>query len=101
MWKKGRQGTGYARLTLLATSWLDCHILRYLPGEFIPPHTDKLVDGSRHYRMNILLKGEDSFQCSKVLFKWWRVVIFRPDLHEHAVPAVTRKRYMLSIGWAR
>jgi len=101
MWKSGRQGTGYARLTLLATSWLDCHVLRYPPGGYIPPHTDKLVDGRKHFRMNIRLTGDDSFKCRKVLFKWWRVVIFRPDLHEHSVPAVKKTRYMLSIGWAR
>lgn len=101
MWKTGRQGTGYARLTLLATSWLDCHVLRYMPGDFIPPHTDKLVDGRKHYRMNIRLTGDDSFKCAWTVFKWWRVTIFRPDLCVHSVPVVQRKRYMLSIGWAR
>jgi hypothetical protein len=70
-----------------------------MPGDSIPSHTDKLVDGRKHFRMNIRLAGEDTFKCCKVLFRFWRVTIFRPDLYEHSVPAVKRKRYMLSIGW--
>lgn len=100
MWTPGRQGTSYSKLTLLAFTSFDCHIIRYLPGGYIPPHTDKLRDGRKHYRMNIRLTGDDSFKCKQVLFKWWRVTIFRPDLFEHSVPVVQRKRYMLSIGWA-
>lgn len=100
MWKPGRQGTGYAKLTLLSSSRLDCHVLRYLPGDCIPPHTDRLESGKKHYRMNILLAGEDSFECSTLEFKWWRITIFRPDTYEHSVPAVKRKRLILSIGWS-
>lgn len=99
MWKAGRQGTGYSKWTLIGMQNFDMHILRYLPGQHIPPHRDKLPDRRRHFRMNILLCGEDSFQSETVIFKWWRFTIFRPDISTHSVPAVSRKRYLLSIGW--
>lgn len=99
-WREGRQGTGYGKWTLIASSLFDMHILRYLPGQYIPPHTDKLPDGKRHFRINIRLCGEDSFQCSNVVFRKWRVTVFRPDLYEHSVPPVSKIRLLLSIGFA-
>lgn len=99
MWVNGRQGTGYLKKTLLSASFCDMHILKYPAGSFIPVHTDK-VPGRRHYRLNILLQGEDNFSCPKVIFKWWRVCLFRPDLYEHSVEKCSYQRTVLSIGLA-
>jgi len=97
-WLKGRQHTGYERLTFVETKRFDLHLIRYLKDTYIPDHKDP-VKGYNHYRLNILLKGEDSFVCSKVIFKFWRFTLFRPDLYTHSVPAVKTSRYLLSIGW--
>lgn len=99
-WIEGRQGTGYRKWTLLALPRSDIHILRYDKGHYIPPHVDKVPSGLRHYRMNILLYGEDTFKCSEVIFKKGPVVLFRPDLHEHSVSPVSRLRIVLSLGFA-
>jgi hypothetical protein len=102
-WEQGRQGTGYERLTLIVGGFLplDLHILRYRPGDHVPPHTDP-VEFGRHYRLNIILtkaKGGE-FHCANTIFETSRIKLFRPDLEEHSVTLVTRgTRYVLSIGW--
>ena len=99
-WKYGRQGTGYLTKTYIGTNVFDLCVIKYPPGTCIPPHTDKLDDGRKHYRLNILLSGEDSFKCENVIFKWWRFTFFRPDINEHYVPPVKSQRMLLSIGFA-
>jgi hypothetical protein len=57
-WQRGRQGTGYDKLLLLANPFFvpfDLYLLRFPDGTEIPPHQDP-VTGKRHYRLNIILK---------------------------------------------
>src|SRR3982750_3791869 len=57
-WQRGRQGTGYDKLLLVANPLLipfDLYLLRFPDGTEIPPHKDP-VTGKRHYRLNIILK---------------------------------------------
>lgn len=106
-WQPGRQGTGYAKLLLLTGRRplpFDCYLLRYRPGQGIPPHTDP-VPGFRHYRANLILaSGREggAFQCQSTLYSRPRLHIFRSDLSTHAVePMVRGTRYVLSVGWLR
>ena len=99
-WKQGRQGTGYNTLTLVNSSRFDFHIVTYPVGSYIPPHVDELESGRKHYRLNVLLCGDDTFECQKVVFKWWRFTLFRPDVNIHSVPLVKKKRILLSFGFA-
>ena len=101
-WVKGRQETGYERLTLIQGGFLpfDLHILRYRPGDHIPPHTDP-VESERHYRLNIILtKAHGGEFHGTTIFETKRIKFFRPDIMEHSVTEVTHgTRYVLSIGW--
>ncbi len=104
-WQKGRQGTGYDKMLLVAAPWpapFDCYLIRYPEGSEIPPHTDPVQSG-RHYRLNIVLisplSGGD-FICAYPLFTTNRIKFFRPDVSEHSVTRVIGgSRYVLSLGW--
>lgn len=88
-WEKGRQNTGYEKLTLIKKgfklgrlSGFDLHLIKYNDGNHIPPHVDA-VDENNHYRCNFILKNAKSggeFHCEKYT-KFWRFIFFRPDLH--------------------
>jgi hypothetical protein len=104
-WDHGRQGTGYDKMLLATGRWplgFDCYLLRYPTGSAIPPHTDPVSD-KRHYRLNIVVKQARSggeFICKNPIFQTRRIKLFRPDISEHAVEAVTQgSRYVLSLGW--
>jgi len=100
-WEAGRQGTGYRKLVLFrGRKWLpfDCYLIDYPVGSSIPTHTDP-VEGKRHFRLNILLRGEDKFN-GDAIFKSRRVVFFRPDIMPHSVEQVSSRRLIFSIGWA-
>lgn len=104
-WQRGRQGTGYDKMLLLALPWpvpLDSYLIRYPEGSSVPPHTDPAGHG-RHYRLNIILKSPRAggeFSCSSTLYSSKRIKLFRPDICEHSVTLVAGgSRYVLSIGW--
>lgn len=106
-WQPGRQGTGYEKCLLLASTWpvpFDLYLLRYRPGQGIPPHRDP-VPRMRHFRANLVLtRGQEggAFRCEHPLFSKGRLHVFRSDLSEHAVePMVRGTRYVLSLGWLR
>lgn len=106
-WQLGRQGTGYEKCLLLTGTWpvpFDLYLLRYRPGQGIPPHRDP-VPGQRHFRANLVLaRGQEggAFRCEHTLFSKGRLHVFRSDLAEHAVePMVRGTRYVLSLGWLR
>lgn len=103
-WRLGRQGTGYQKLLVAQGSWWDCWLLKYAPGTMIPLHTDP-VAGKRHYRLNVILKnasGGHFSACDPPLFRWGRIILFRPDINEHMVTEVYEgTRLVLSIGWVR
>ena len=107
MWKNGRQNSGYQTITLIKKgfslgklSGFDLHIIRYNDGSYIPPHVDE-VDKNNHYRFNFVLKYPKSggvFQCEKY-FKFWRLIMFRPDKYIHSVSKCEGTRYVLSFGF--
>lgn len=105
-WKKGRQDGGYEVLTLFSKKLpfllkgMDCHLLKYVEGSFIPPHIDKNENGN-HHRINVVLKsckGGD-FVCDKAFRIFNRIFYFRPDKFQHSVTKCFGTRYVLSIGW--
>jgi hypothetical protein len=104
-WQRGRQGTGYDKLLLLANPFLipfDLYLLRFPDGTEIPPHRDP-VTGRRHYRLNIILKRSRAggeFICESPIFETKRIKLFRSDLSLHSVSKVEGgTRYVLSLGW--
>src|ERR1035438_10358800 len=100
-WQKGRQGTGYDKLCLFQSKLFqcDCYLIDYPKNTSIPTHTDP-VPGKRHYRINILLWGEDKF-VGDALFKSKHITFFRLDIMPHAVSEVSTRRIILSFGWVR
>jgi hypothetical protein len=106
IWQKGRQNTGYEKITLIQKgfaffniSGFDFHIIRYNDGDFIPPHIDP-VDQCNHYRCNFILKNPKSgeFYCENY-FKFWRFIFFRPDKYTHSVSKCIGSRYIISMGF--
>jgi hypothetical protein len=107
LWKLGRQNTGYQTITLIKKgfkfgklSGFDFHIIRYNNGNHIPPHVDE-IDENDHYRINFILKHPKSggvFECQKY-FKFWRLIVFRPDKYVHSVSTCVGTRYVLSCGF--
>ena len=99
----GRQGTGYRKLRLWSWWFSDAYLIRYASGAFVMAHWDP-AEGRRHYRINIELcraKEGGLFWSSAVLFQWWRVVLFRPDVAQHSVSIVSKgRRLVLSFGFA-
>lgn len=98
-WEYGRQGTGYFKKKLAEGSWWDLWLLKYPAGTSIPPHVDR-VDGKQHFRLNVVLKGEQTFG-GEVILKFGPIVLFRPDTMRHWVRKVTKERLVLSLGWVR
>ncbi len=104
-WQRGRQGTGYDKLLLLATPFVipfDLYLLRFPDGTEIPPHRDP-VTSKRHYRLNIVLmrpRAGGEFICANPIFETKRIKLFRPDVSLHSVTQVQGgSRYVLSLGW--
>lgn len=105
MWVKGRQQSGYYTWKLFESIRykVDCYLIKYPPGSSIAPHCDPVQSG-RHYRLNIILKNGTGgkFHCVGPHFRFWRVVIFRPDLYTHWVDTVGEKsRVVFSVGWVK
>lgn len=99
-WELGRQGSGYWKMLLGQGSWWDCYLLKYPPGTIIAPHKDP-VEGKRHFRLNLVLWGEQTFGSWTWILNWGRLVLFRPDISTHWVNSSERLRLVLSIGWVR
>lgn len=98
-WTKGRQGTGYLKKLLLGGAFWDLWLIKYPVGTEVPVHTDP-VPGKRHYRLNVVLWGEQKYK-GDAIFKFGPVVYFRPDITPHSVSTVRRTRYVLSLGWTK
>lgn len=97
-WQPGRQGTGYRKLAVAQGRHWDLYILDYPPGTAIPTHTDP-VPGRDHWRANVVVWGERSFEGDAVL-RLGPLVVFRPDVMPHSVARVTRRRVVVSFGVA-
>jgi hypothetical protein len=76
----------------------DLYVIDYPPGTSIPTHVDP-VPGRQHWRANLRLWGDDTFDGDAVL-RVGRLVVFRPDVMPHAVSTVRRRRVVLSLGLA-
>lgn len=96
-WVEGRQGTGYKKLLLAEGKSWDCYLIDYPPHTHIPTHTDP-VPGKKHFRLNILLRGEDNFR-GNTIFATKRIKLFRPDISPHSVEEVSTRRLIFSLGW--
>lgn len=106
-WEKGRQNTGYEKLKIFQLLNIDCYILRYKEGDFIPTHKDP-VPGRNHWRFNFVLKNAIKggvFQYYDHSRNLWinpgRFVKFRPDISEHRVTTIREgSRIVLTFGIA-
>jgi hypothetical protein len=97
-WKLGRQATGYWLYYLGKGRNWDLLFIKYPPGSYIPKHND-CFPGKRHFRLNILLWGEQTFRAhGPVIFQWGPFVLFRSDYTEHEVLTSSRLRLVLSFG---
>lgn len=105
-WKQGRQSSGYSKISLIQAMWpipFDLYLLKFPEGSQIPEHVDKVDEGFRHYRLNIILKKSLSggeFMAEKSIINRTRIKFFRPDISKHSVTKVVGgSRYVLSFGF--
>jgi len=107
-WTKGRQGTGYEKLTLLLSRHLklDAYIIRLPTGVDVPRHTDPAVPGFGHHRINITMRapkrgGVTYIQASDgSSHRAPRAYKFRPDEQVHYVTRIDEgELWLFSIGW--
>lgn len=103
-WEKGRQNSGYEKLTLFKSNLLKCdaYIIRYKKGSYIPEHVDPVDKEFNHHRLNIVLRksslGGDLYINETKIDK--RIILFRPDKDKHSVSEIKGStRYILSFGW--
>ena len=101
-WRQGRQGSGYRKMLLASGGCWDCYLLHYPIGSHVPVHHDP-VEGRRHFRLNVTLRGAaDAVQLlGSHIARGHRWLLFRPDVVSHHVLPIERPRLVLSIGWTR
>lgn len=99
-WKSGRQGTGYYLYYLATGKNWDLLFIKYPAGSYIVKHQDQLP-GKKHYRLNILLWGKQTFRAyGPCIVNWGPFVLFRSDTTPHEVLKNERLRLVLSFGIA-
>lgn len=104
-WERGRQEkvVYFKKLLFLFSFWgfnFDCYLIKYLPNTRLPRHKD-IVEGGKHWRFNITLKGKSTFYIVRKGFlkRFYSFCLFRPDIEEHWVE--TKEDCLkLSIGFA-
>ena len=97
-WNPGRMNTGYWLHTLAKGKNWDLFLIKYPVGSYIVPHNDRFP-GKRHYRLNILLWGEQTFRAhGPIIFQLGPIVFFRSDETLHEVLPSKRLRLLLSFG---
>lgn len=106
-WHDGRQDADYSVLTFLrlrigwphAASGIDAHIIRYVGPTALPEHRD-VVEGCRHYRLNVVFGSKGLAGADATIFNWrGRVILFRSD-QPHSMALRDGQRYVLSFGLA-
>ena len=90
---------------LFQSRCLSIYLVRYAPGHRILPHLDMVATG-RLYKLNCVLvkpSAGGEFSCEKTIFNLFgRLVLFRPDLHQHQVSTIrTGNRWLLSFALTR
>jgi hypothetical protein len=90
---------------LFHSRWLSVYLVRYSPGHRIVPHVDMVSEG-RLYKLNWVVSKPRSggeFFCEKTIFNLFgRLILFRPDLHQHHVSRIERgNRWLLSFALTR
>jgi hypothetical protein len=97
-WEQGRQGGGYRKLKLFQfLGRMDGYVIDYPVGFSLPTHKDPTPHG-RHYRLNIILSGEGDFYSERSIINTKRIKLFRPDINNHGVKTITKRRRVLSFG---
>jgi len=101
-WVQGRQGGDYQKKLLAIFSIprifaFDMYLIKYAPGCTLKEHVDKVGRG-KHYRLNIIIRGEGHFKCEKTIIKTKRFVLFRPDKYLHSMQNGSKERRVISIG---
>lgn len=81
---------------------LNVYLVRYSQGHSIRPHLDMMSEG-RLYKLNwVLVKPREGgeFRCDRTIFNLFgRLILFRPDLHQHQVSRIERgQRWLLSFA---
>lgn len=100
-WTKGRQSATHSlsKLTLWSKFSTDCHLIKIPSGAIIGAHFDN-VDGKKHYRCNLTLKGKwvviiDGVAKAQRFMSWH---FFRPDIQLHSATVKT-DALILSVGF--
>jgi hypothetical protein len=100
-WVSGRQDGKYMKKMYLRFGipgffGMDAYMLKFEPDCLLPAHIDKVK--GRHFRLNIILRGEGKFECDKTIIRTKRIILFRPDKHTHSMQNDETERKVLSIG---
>lgn len=100
-WERGRQESGYEKLTLFSSKLLGCdaYVLKIPAGVGVPKHRDP-VPGRSHHRINITIRGKLHMKADQAIFRVGRwLSYFRPDIVTHWVEPVKNDTFLLSFGW--
>ncbi len=78
------------------------YLVHYAKGHRVMPHVDMVAEG-RLYKLNCVLvkpKRGGVFSCERSIFNLLgRLVLFRPDLHQHQVSRIEGgSRWLLSFA---
>ncbi|MDX1800747.1 MAG: 2OG-Fe(II) oxygenase [Marinobacter sp.] len=81
---------------------LNVYLVRYPEGHKVSPHLDMIAQG-RLYKLNCVLKKPRAggrFLCERTALNLFgRVILFRPDLHQHQVTRIeSGNRWLLSVA---
>ena len=92
-WQKGRQDSGYKKITIFKSKKLklDCYLIKYEKGDFIPKHKDVVGKKFIHNRINVLLKKSKiggEFYCNKHKIFLNRIIYFQPSEEIHSVSKI-------------